>query len=73
MRFSYLCLDIFARRFFLIEPTAFLLVSLGRLIDWRTPLGALEDDFVQRDLDDPLGTGRAQRRDEVADGVLLDD
>ena len=70
-RFRYLCLDIFARRFFLMEPTFFLL-------EWQhCPLlgpccgFCSKDDFVERQLDDACRTCGTQGRDDVTHDLLL--
>ena len=68
-RLSCLCFDIFARRFFLMEPTVVLLdVCLRKASHVRR----LENDLVERELDDALGPGGAEQWDEVADLRLLD-
>ena len=50
MRFLYLCFDILDRRFFLIEPTVFLLYVINY------SKFNLSDYFVQRQLDYAFGT-----------------
>ncbi len=46
-RLRYLCLDIFARRFFLIDPILSPCFILDILLQFRT-VAVLKNDFIQR-------------------------
>ena len=77
MRLSYLCFDIFFRRFFLIEPILFSLVEGLKQLRPLSPDAywpvALEDDLVERQLNDARGACCAQNRNQIAHLLLLDD